>query len=417
MKKIIAAVMCILFCTVLLSGCTDTNDLAKAHSEIIRSNTNTDNTPPDNETYVRAIWIAYYELEGFTKDAGESEFYDKVDTAFQELSKMGFNTVTVQVRPCADAFYKSAYFPSSRYCFGEQGGEMPYDPLYIMCNIAHQYKLKLEAWINPYRVSQDNDIEKLSDSNKAKVWYKDEDTKTNVYIDDAKIYFNPASEEVTELIVNGAKEIAENYEVDAIHFDDYFYPTTDSKIDETEYAAYTADGGKLSLADWRRENVSNMIKSVYDAVKSVNSDIRFGISPAANIKNDYSELYADVEKWVSEEGYVDYIVPQIYFGFKNIYQPFMFTTKKWINLTSCDLYVGLPLYKSGKPDEYAAKEDEAIINEFVNNDDIVARQITYLSKLEEVKGFYVFSFEYLTDENAKKEVENMMNAMQNSNQD
>ena len=110
---------------------------------------------------------------------------------------------------------------------------MPYDPLKVMCEKAAANNLKLEAWINPYRVSQDNDIDSLSDKNIAKTWYYDESKNSNVFISDSAIYFNPASEEVTELIVNGVKEIVESYSINAIHFDDYFYP---SKDDKNEYA-------------------------------------------------------------------------------------------------------------------------------------------------------------------------------------
>lgn len=400
MKRIIIVFLCIF----LLSGCTIQNVNSKP-SESMK---------PEND-YVKAVWIAYYELQEFTKDSTEKEFTKNIDKAFSELNKMSFNTVTVQVRPCADAFYRSDYFPSSEYCFGKQGSDMPYDPLEIICDIAHKNNLKIEAWINPYRVSQQNDINKLCDNNKALIWYKSTKKKRNVYIGKKKIFFNPASKDVTNLIVKGVKEIVENYNIDAIHFDDYFYPTDKKDIDDIEYSKYIKEGGKSSLSDRRRENVSNMIKMVYKAIKSVNPDVKFGISPASDIDNDRNKLYADVEKWVSEAGYVDYICPQVYFGFKNVYQPFMFTVKKWMYITDCDLYIGLPLYKANKPDKYAAQDDKEIINEFKNNDNIISRQIIYLSKIDEIKGFYVFSYSYLKDENAKAEVENMLKAMQSIN--
>jgi uncharacterized lipoprotein YddW (UPF0748 family) len=347
----------------------------------------------------------------------EKEFKNNIKNAFENLIDMGFNTVTIQVRPCADAFYKSDYFPSSKYCFGKQGSDMPYDPLQIMCDVAQSVKINIEAWINPYRVSQDNKIDELCDDNIAKLWYNNKKTKSYVYIDESAIYFNPGVDEVNDLIINGVKEIVQNYNITAIHFDDYFYPTTQKSIDKTQYSEYKEQGGKLSLSNWRRENISNMIKSVYKAIKNVNSDVLFGISPASDIDNDYSKLYADVETWVSNDGYVDYICPQIYFGFKNVYQPFMFTTKKWVSMSKCDLYVGLPLYKCGKVDEYAAENETQRINEFVDNNDIISRQINYLSKIDEVKGFYIFSYSYLFKDDCKEEVENMLSVMQNSNLD
>ncbi|WP_296969159.1 glycoside hydrolase family 10 protein [uncultured Eubacterium sp.] len=370
------------------------------------------NTQPvvQKNEYRKAVWIAYYELSEFTKGKSEYEFEQKINDEFSKLSSYGLNTVTVQIRPCADAFYLSEYFPSSVYFNGTQGGEMLYDPLEIMCSVAQKYKLKIEAWINPYRVSQDDDYTKLSPDNFAIK------NKRMTKVVDGKIYFNPAYDKVTDLIVNGVKEIVENYNISAIHFDDYFYPTQSKNFDKKEYKKY---GGDLSLTDWRRQNVTNMVKRVYETIKTVNKNIEFGISPASNIENDKNNLYADIETWVKNR-YVDYICPQVYFGFKNVYQPFMFTVKKWVKLcenTDVDLYIGLPLYKANTKDKYAAENDKSIINEFRNNNDIIARQITYISKIDKIKGYYIFSFSQLTSENAKEEVSNMLKVMQSNSQD
>ena len=370
------------------------------------------NTQPvvQKTEYRKAVWIAYYELSEFTKGKSEYEFEQKINDEFSKLSSFGFNTVTVQIRPCADAFYLSKYFPSSIYFNGTQGGELLYDPLEIMCSVAQKYKLNIEAWINPYRVSQDDDYTKLSSDNFAVK------NKKMTKVVDGKIYFNPAYDKVTDLIVNGVKEIVRNYNISAIHFDDYFYPTQSKNFDKKEYKKY---GGDLSLTDWRRQNVTNMVKRVYEAIKNVNKGVEFGISPASNIENDKNNLYADVETWVKNR-YVDYICPQVYFGFKNVYQPFMFTVKKWVKLcenTDIDLYIGLPLYKANTKDKYAAENDKSIINEFKNNNDIISRQITYISKIDKIKGYYIFSFSQLTSENAKEEVSNMLKVMQSNSQD
>ena len=370
------------------------------------------NTQPvaQKNEYRKAVWIAYYELSEFTKGKSEYEFEQKINDEFSKLSSYGFNTVTAQIRPCTDAFYLSEYFPSSVYFNGTQGGEMLYDPLKIMCSVAQKYKLNIEAWINPYRVSQDDDYTKLSPDNFAIK------NKRMTKVVDGKIYFNPAYDKVTDLIVNGVKEIVENYNISAIHFDDYFYPTQSKNFDKKEYKKY---GGDLSLTDWRRQNVTNMVKRVYETIKAVNKNIEFGISPASNIENDKNSLYADIETWVKNR-YVDYICPQVYFGFKNVYQPFMFTVKKWVKLcenTDVDLYIGLPLYKANTKDKYAAENDKSIINEFKNSNDIIARQITYISKIDKIKGYYIFSFSQLTSENAKEEVSNMLKVMQSNSQD
>lgn len=383
-KKIISVVLIVL----CLAGCT-----AQGTEK---------NDSPQSAEYVKAVWMTYYELSNFTQDNDEQEFKKQISKAFKELESNGFNRVTVQVRPFADAFYKSDYFPVSAYCFKSQGSELLYDPLAIMTEAAHKYGMSIEAWINPYRVSSSTDFSELSDKNKAVEW-KDTD---NLIVCDSGIYFNPASSEVTKLICNGVREIVENYQVDSICFDDYFYPDTDKSIDESSYKAYTENSGELSLEDWRRENVSNMVKEVYSTVKSVNENITFGISPASDIENDRDSLYADVEKWCTSEGYIDYICPQIYFGFLNENQPFMKTTKNWIQMSDCTMYVALPLYKAGKEDEFAG---DSGINEFVDNNNIIARQVTYLSKLESVKGFYIFSYSSLKDND---ETKNLYSAMQ-----
>lgn len=365
-----------------------------------------ENKTVTEEQYVKAVWITYYELSGFTQDSTEQDFRKKINKTFKELKSNGFNRVTVQVRPFADAFYKSDYFPVSSYCFKEQGSELIFDPLEIMVESAHKYKLSIEAWINPYRVSNSDDFTQLSKNNKAVEWQGTD----NLIVCDSGIYFNPASDEVTKLISNGVREIAENYDVDSICFDDYFYPSTDEKIDKSSYTAYKKSKGDKSLADWRRENVNKMIQSVYSTVKSVDENITFGVSPASNTESNYNTLYADTQKWCTEKGYVDYICPQIYFGFQNENQPFMKTTKSWVQMTDCTLYVALPLYKAEKEDEFAGDNGK---NEFIDNNNIIARQVTYLSKLSDVKGYYVFSYSSLKEND---ETNNLYSAMQNSSQ-
>lgn len=387
-KKIILS-MVLIFC---LAGCAITPKSDNVHDNASQN------------TYIKSVFIAYYELEGFTKNNDEKTFKKEISKAFKELANKGFNRVTVQVRPCADAFYKSNYFPTSEYMFDYQGAKLIYDPLEIMIDTAHKYDLSIEAWINPYRVSQRNDFSLLAKNNIALKW---QNTNKLIVLDNG-IYFNPCYNEVTELIVKGVKEILSNYNVDSLCFDDYFYPTKDKSIDKEEYTKYKSNGGELSLFDWRRDNVNNMIKSVYSAVKTINKSVTFGISPASDMDYDYSTLYADVIKWSRNEGYIDYICPQIYFGFKNENQPFMQTTKRWCDNATCALYIALPMYKSGLSDEYAGESGK---NEFKKEKNIVARQITYISKIDQIKGYYIFSYSSLKD---NEETSNLYSAMQNS---
>lgn len=387
-KKIILSIV-LIFC---LAGCAITPKSDNVHDNASQN------------TYIKSVFIAYYELEGFTKNNDEKTFKKEISKAFKELANKGFNRVTVQVRPCADTFYKSNYFPTSEYMFGYQGAKLIYDPLEIMIDTAHKYDLSIEAWINPYRVSQRNDFSLLAKNNIALKW---QNTSKLIVLDNG-IYFNPCYNEVTDLIVKGVKEILTNYNVDSLCFDDYFYPTKDKSIDKEEYTKYKSNGGELSLFDWRRDNVNNMIKSVYSAVKTINKSVTFGISPASDMDYDYSTLYADVIKWSRNEGYIDYICPQIYFGFKNENQPFMQTTKLWCDNATCALYIALPMYKSGLSDEYAGESGKS---EFKKEKNIVARQITYISKIDKIKGYYIFSYSSLKD---NVETSNLYSAMQNS---
>ena len=170
-KKIILSIV-LIFC---LAGCT-----------LAPKNHNVQDNAAQN-TYIKSVFIAYYELEGFTKNNDEKAFKKEISKAFKELSEKSFNRVTVQVRPCADAFYKSNYFPTSEYLFGYQGAKLIYDPLEIMVEAAHKYNLSIEAWVNPYRVSQRNDFSSLAKNNIALNW---QGTSKLIVLDN-EIYFNP----------------------------------------------------------------------------------------------------------------------------------------------------------------------------------------------------------------------------------
>ena len=202
MKKIIFLFLPLLL---VLTGCSPENENNIITQPFIEEE--------KEEIYVKSVWITYYELSNMIEDKSEGEFKKEVKKVYKELKEMGFNTVTVQVRAFADAFYKSDYFPVSKYCFGKQGSELKFDILEIMCALAEEYNLRIEAWVNPYRVSFDNDVEKLSEDNIAKKWLNNKKTKSNVFVYDKGIYFNPASKDVTDLIINGAVEIAQNYNV------------------------------------------------------------------------------------------------------------------------------------------------------------------------------------------------------------
>ncbi|MBR5521709.1 MAG: family 10 glycosylhydrolase [Oscillospiraceae bacterium] len=257
-----------------------------------------------NRNGMKGIWISYIELQDVdfsTKDT----FTADISEMFSNAKDMGLNTVIVHTRSFGDSFYPSAFFPYSHIMTGTQGTDPGYDPLEIMVKLAHDTGLRIEAWINPYRVKLYNHPQQLSGDNPAQ-------NSALTVTTDSGIFYNPALQEVRDLVTEGVVEIVKNYDVDGIHFDDYFYPSTDEHIDARQYAAYT---GGLSLDDWRRENVNQLIRQVYTAIKQIDEDIVFGISPQGNDDNNYTMQYSDVGLWLREEGYCDYIMPQLYWGF------------------------------------------------------------------------------------------------------
>lgn len=360
------------------SGGESSQDAGKTHS-----------AAPSDE--VRAVWITYMELQSMLTGKTKSQFRGNIGAAFDNIADLGLNTVFVHVRSHSDAFYDSDLFPWSVYCTGTEGKDPGYDPLGIMVEEAHDRGLSIEAWVNPYRVKSTADTSKICKSSPAYDWL---DTDKVAVLSGNGIFYNPADEDVIDLIVDGVKEIVQNYDVDGIHFDDYFYPTTDASFDKDYYDDYRDDGGSMGLAAWRRDNVNRMIKRVYKAIKSADSGCRFGISPAGNMTNNYDSLYCDVYTWVQNKGYIDYICPQIYFGFQNGSMPYLDVLESYdemISVSSVELIPGLAAYKIGKKDTYAG--DGA--KEWTKSTDILARQVEAARDASRYGGFAVYSYSAL----------------------
>lgn len=348
-------------------------------------------TAPSGE--MRAVWFSYLDLSSMIKQKSRSEFESAISKAFSNVANDGYNTVFVQVRPFGDALYDSDLFPWSYTLTGTEGVSPGYDPLQIMIDQAHAKGLSVEAWVNPYRIrNSSNGGQALSSDNPASDWL---DSGSDVVIEyGGGIYYNPGSEEAREHIVAGVEEIVRNYDVDGIHFDDYFYPTTDSAFDADTYSDYKASGGKLSLGDWRRDNVDQLVREVYSTIKSIDSSVRFGISPQGNTSINYSEQYIDVEEWLSNSGYVDYICPQVYYGFENDTCPFAATVAEWNSLirrNDIDLYIGISASKIGLVDQWAGSGK----NEWVENDDMLVRMVSEARKSSHYSGFCMYSYRSL----------------------
>ena len=358
---------------------------------------------PESDEEMRGVWVSYMELSMENESSKtQKAFEDKFTEIAQKCRESGFNTLIVQVRPFCDALYKSSYFPWSHILTGTQGENPQYDALQIMCDICEENNLKIHAWINPYRVSSNETPKKLSDNNP---YIKNSEIGIKT---DNGIFLDPSNETAQQLISDGVKEIAENYDVDGIQFDDYFYPTEDESFDKKQYEAYIEKYGKensMSLDNWRMQNVNTLICKVYRTIKSVDSSVEFGISPQGNIGNN-DGLYADVKSWCTCKGFADYICPQIYFSLENPALTFKDCLDSWTSLDfdeNVKLYVGLGGYKAGNG-EY----DEET---WLLSDSILADEYDILRNNKSVRGFMLYSYNSLEDDTAKKEINNLINAL------
>lgn len=350
---------------------------------------------------LRGVWVTYMTLDVESESDKESAFKSKVDSIIEDMKAFDLNTMIVQVRPFSDALYRSRYYPWSHILTGSQGEDPGYDPLEYIIEKAHNSDIKVHAWINPYRITTANTPTELSDDNP---YVKDNDIGVEI---NGALYLDPSSDKARRLIVNGAAEIAEKYDVDGIQFDDYFYPPDCGDFDSKAYEAYRTDtNSPLSLDDFRKDNVNKLIKDVYEAVHKAKRDTVFGISPQGHLSNN-DGLYADVRTWCKEDGYIDYICPQLYFSLDNPALTFEEGLRDWMETEKhkgLDMYIGLPAYKAG------TDADEGT---WLDNDDILATEIAILRE-KGCQGFILYSYDSFHNEDNSAEIQNVMNYLTTS---
>jgi uncharacterized lipoprotein YddW (UPF0748 family) len=294
-------------------------------------------TIPQATTYVkqelRATWIAsvlnidWPSKPGLSISAQKGEFIKYLD----EQKAMGMNAVVMQIKPTADAFYPSEYGLWSKYLTGVQGKDPGYDPLAFMLEAAHERNMEFHAWFNPYRITMPlgktaeiSDIDNLPESHPAR---KHPDW---VIPYGQQLYFDPGIPGVQRFVIDGILEVVKNYDIDAVHMDDYFYPYKIAGVpfpDDISYQKYGADRF-TNVEDWRRDNVNNLVKNINEEIKAEKSYVKFGISPFGVWRNkavdptgsdtaagqtNYDDLYADTRTWINN-GYIDYIAPQLYWN-------------------------------------------------------------------------------------------------------
>lgn len=354
---------------------------------------------------IYGVWISCYDHKSAAGKTIE-EYRAETDKMFKNISDFGFNTAFVHMIAFSDAFYKSDIYPYSSYIAGKEGASLDFDPFAVLLGSAKKYGISVHGWINPFRVSHKSDPSLLSEKNPAKAILDGGNADGDVCILSNGIYYNPSSTSVHASIIKGVKEILGKYDIDGIHIDDYFYPSTDKSIDEKQYAAYTEAGGKLSLSQWRISSVNAFVSSLYSAVKSVNPSLTVSISPAAQRDKNKNTLYADCDLWLSANGYADIIIPQIYFGFEHEKYDFSSMLTEWGNLkrsSGVRLLCGIAAYKCGTRDSYAGSGSE----EWLGRNDILLRQAKAVTANKSYSGFVIYSYSDLTRSGCSEEMKQL----------
>ncbi|MBP7100731.1 MAG: family 10 glycosylhydrolase [Leptotrichiaceae bacterium] len=360
---------------------------------------------------LRGVWVAsvinidWPSKKGLSVESQKREYIQ----ILENVKKWNMNAVFVQVKPVGDAFYPSKYAPWSEYLTGTQGINPGYDPLKFMVDEAHKRGIEFHAWFNPYRLTMNGGIEKLSSNNigrKKPEW-------TVMY--GGKLYLNPGIPEVNDYVVDSVMEVVKNYDIDGVHMDDYFYPYKvkgQEYPDSTQYKKYGRNFS--SIGDWRRNNINMLVQKLNKSIKNEKSDVSFGISPfgvwrnastdpikgsntRAGIQN-YDDLYADILKWM-ENSWLDYVAPQIYWNQGFEVAEYNTLVNWWSNnakKTKTDLYIGQAAYK---------------VKDWTNSNELT-NQINYNRRFSEVKGSIFFSYKSLRD-NPKNIMASLLNGPYN----
>lgn len=299
---------------------------------------------------LRGVWIptvfniSWPSRTGLSASAQRAELTAQLDVA----KRAGLNTVFFQIRAEADAFYPSTIEPWSRFLTGTMGGDPGYDPLEFAIVEAHKRGLELHAWMNPYRALAGSNTNVASSNHIVKA-------RSNLVVRYGNVYWmNPGLEAVRTQTLDVVRDVITRYDIDGLHFDDYFYPypTADPFPDSATYQAYRDAGGTLSLGDFRRNNVNLLVEAVHELVLQHRPDVRFGISPFGIYRpgipegitglDQYDAIYADPLRWL-EGGWVDYLAPQLYWPTTQTAQAYGTLLNWWSGRTmeaGKDLFVG-----------------------------------------------------------------------------
>lgn len=371
------------------------------------------------EDELRGVWVSTVANIDFpSQQTTDSDTLKKeIDAIMNNCTEMGFNAVFFQVRPASDAFYKSEIFPWSRYLSGTQGVAPSdgFDPLEYAIEQAHTRGIQLHAWINPYRITNSAaDNSRLAANNPAVLH-----PELVITDSDGKMYYNPGDSASIDLIVSGAVEIVKNYDVDGIHMDDYFYPEKGYNDDGT-YEFYKDE--YPDKGDWRRAMVNKLVQKVDEAVHAEKPNIMFGISPrgiwanASEISGgsntagggSYNMIYADSRAWV-KNGWVDYIMPQIYWNIGYKIADYSVLTAWWADVvkdTDVKLYIGEGAYRT------VSATEEAWTGENGTNE--LKAHVELGRATDGVSGYCMFTYHNFLDNSSIFNLMKQMNTPQQS---
>lgn len=328
-----------------------------------------------------AVFVSYLDIKDKLTGKSADEYSKNAADMIDNMKTLNVNTVYFQVRPYCDALYPSEYFPKSVYVSGDYSKEFLFDPLKIFVDLANKSEISVYAWINPYRVSSTN-----IKNEEQYLYYK----ANNMLLQSGDIdYLDPANHDVQALIANGVEEALANYPIDGVIFDDYFYPA-DMSSDAAAYKIYRENGGNLSQRDYRIAAVSSMLKSVHEKAEKYGK--LFGISPAGSIARNADSYGLDIEYLCNNKGYIDFLCPQLYYGFNNQNMPFESVLSEWVNLAKSgnkELVIAVAAYKAGTYDTYAGSGS----GEWQGSFNILSKQAE--SSLAACKGIALFRYDSL----------------------
>ena len=362
MKKIfrvIAAALMLLFCTACSASAagTDAGSLPPGGQSLQQLHLS------DRQQALRGVWIPYFTCDKLFESGDPQTCTENVQKYLQELLVFGVNSVFVHVCAFGESIYPSAYYPQSPTVHG-------LDALQIFRDACNDAGLALHVWLNPLRLQTKAYMEEQRGDAELVTWYTNEALrKTHLSEWDGRFYLNPAAESTRSFLADAVTELITNYHPAGVHIDDYFYPTSETAFDSADFAA----SGSKNLADWRRGNITELLRIMYAAVHSADAHAVFSVSPQGNLLQNYDTLYADVAAWCAAGDCCDLLIPQIYFGYRNELCPFAETVEEWLLLPraeSVQLAVGLAAYKVGEEDSFAGDGSR----EWITEPGLLARQ-------------------------------------------